>query len=82
MSGVRSVVLRSFASNCVTLGSPLTTLRLSFLSGNLGVPPPHRLWLSLTLPTGPTKRGSYTPKPAPSSSPQASLAQAAAKNFY
>lgn len=74
MSGVCSVVFRRFAPKCVTLGSHLTTPRLSFLSENLRVPHARHLWLSLTPPTGPTKRGSCTPKPVPSASPRASLA--------
>ena len=48
MPSVHAVVRRSFASNCVTVGSLLTSLVV------WGSHPPTTLWLNLTLPTVPS----------------------------
>lgn len=77
MPGVHSVVRRSFALNCVTLGSPLTTLSLSFLCESLGVPPPHR-----TMAQSDTTRCPYLHLQLPPPCLRASLAGAIAKSFY
>lgn len=65
MPCVHSVVHRSFASNCVTLGSPLTIPSLSFLSGNLRIPPPHRFMAQSDAAHWPHQECSLHPPPRP-----------------